>query len=29
LIAGSDAFGRIIGYELKKTVEVVVARGSV
>lgn len=29
LIAGSDAFGRIISYELKGTVEVVVARGSV
>jgi hypothetical protein len=29
LIAGSDAFGRIISYELRGTVEVVVARGSV
>lgn len=29
LIAGSDAFGRIISYELKGTVEIVVARGSV
>jgi len=29
LIAGSDAFGRIIGFEFKGTVEVVVARGSV
>jgi hypothetical protein len=29
LISGADAFGRIIGYELKNTVEVVVARGSV
>lgn len=29
LISGSDAFGRIIGYELRETVEVIVARGSV
>jgi hypothetical protein len=29
LIAGTDAFGRIISYELKGTVEIVVARGSV
>lgn len=29
LIAGSDAFGRIISYELKGSVEIVVARGSV
>jgi hypothetical protein len=28
LIAGSDAFGRIIAFELKGSVEVVVARGS-
>lgn len=29
LIAGSDAFGRIIAFELKGAVEIVVARGSV
>lgn len=29
LIAGADAFGRIIEYELRGSVEVVVARGSV
>ena len=28
LIAGADAFGRIINFELKNSVEVVVARGS-
>jgi hypothetical protein len=29
LIAGSDAFNSIISYELKGTVEILVARGSV
>lgn len=29
LIAGSDGFGRIINYELRESMEVVVARGSV
>lgn len=28
LIAGSDGFGRIINYELRESMEVVVARGS-